>query len=235
MDSPKIGIISATEFELTPFLQKMTTTRTTAKAKLTFHEGYYNDISIVAVYCGICKVNVAIGAQILISSFQVSKMIMIGVAGAIDPALNILDTVIADQITYHDYAGTILTRFHPRLAQPFFIPNEELRKEIVRSNADDQSVMVGKMVTGEVFIEQDGSEKIIENHHPKCVDMETSSVAQVCYANDVPFEAIRSMSDSPHESGQDAFIKYAVAAAEKSVQVLCRYLDTITKSASSAF
>ncbi len=231
MSIGKIGIISATEFELTPFLNKMTATQTTDKAMLKFREGFYGNIPVVAVFCGICKVNVAIGAQVLISKFDVNQMIMIGVAGAIDPALNILDTVIADQITYHDYAGTILTRFHPRLAQPFFIPNEDLRKKIVRSNEDDQSVLVGKMVTGEVFIEQDGREKIIENHHPKCVDMETASVAQVCYANDVPFAAIRSMSDTPHESGQDAFIKYAVAAAEKSVQVLCRYLDAINKSA----
>jgi adenosylhomocysteine nucleosidase len=231
MNSPKIGIITATEFELTPFLNKMTVTQTTDIAMLKFREGFYGAIPVVAVFCGICKVNVAIGAQILISKFDVDQMIMIGVAGAIDAALNIHDTVIADQITYHDYAGTILTRFHPRLAQPFFIPNEELRKKIVRSNEDDQSVLVGKMVTGEVFIEQDGREKIIENHHPKCVDMETASVAQVCYANDIPFAAIRSMSDSPHESGQDAFIKYAVAAAEKSVQVLCRYLDEINKPA----
>lgn len=226
MNQQKLGVITATEFELAPFLQKMTVTQTTEKAMLIFHKGFYGDIPIVAVFCGICKVNVAIGAQILISNYGVSKMIMIGVAGAIDPALKILDTVIADQITYHDYAGTILTRFHPRLKQPFFLPNEELRERITCANEDDQSVLNGKMVTDEVFIEQEGRKKIIENYHPKCVDMETASVAQVCYANDVPFAAIRSMSDTPRECGQEAFIKYALAAAEKSVRVLCRYLET---------
>jgi adenosylhomocysteine nucleosidase len=226
MKSRKIGIITATEFELSPFLQNMTVIETVPKALLQFHEGKYAEVPVVAVFCGICKVNVAIGAQVLISEFDVTEIIMIGVAGAIDETLSILDTVIADQITYHDYAGEILTKFHPRLQQPYFITDDLLRGRIAIANADDLTVSIGKMVTGEVFIEKEGREEIIKNHHPKCVDMETASVAQVCYASGIPFAAIRSMSDTPHESGMDAFFKYAQAAAEKSVRVLCRYLDT---------
>ena len=226
MVSRKIGIISATEFELIPFLQNMTVIETIPKALLQFHEGKYDEVSVVAVFCGICKVNVAIGAQILISDFGVTEIIMVGVAGAIDENLNILDSVIADQITYHDYAGEILTKFHPRLQQPYFITDDLIRGRIAIANADDLTVSIGKMVTGEVFFEQEGREEIINNHHPKCVDMETASVAQVCYASGIPFAAIRSMSDTPHESGMDAFFKYAQAAAEKSVRVLCRYLDS---------
>jgi len=35
------------------------------------------------------------------------------------------------------------------------------------------------------------------------------------------------MSDTPHESGNDAFEKYCMAAAEKSVNVLKRYMNAI--------
>ncbi len=231
MISSKIGIITATEFELTPFLNKMTVTQTTTKAMLQIHEGLYNDIPIVSAFCGVCKVNAAIAAQVLISTYDVSKVIMIGVAGAINSKLKILDTVVSNEIVYHDVADEVLTHYHPWMEHPYFLADQALLNQVVTSNAGDETVLVGKMVTGEAFIDQDGREQIIEKYNPQCVDMETASVAHVCYVNHIPFVAIRSMSDTPQESGNSNFAKYASAAAEKSVQVLCRYLDTISKSA----
>lgn len=152
---------------------------------------------------------------------------MVGVAGAIDTNLNILDTIISDEIIYHDVAQEILTEYHPWMQHPHFIADRDLRDGIILANADDKTVFTGKMVTGEAFIDQDGREEIIKNHAPSCVDMETASVAHVCYVNDVPFVSIRSISDTPHESGNDAVEKYGQAAAGKSVQVLINYLDSI--------
>lgn len=231
MISPRIGIITATDFELTPFLNKMTITQTTTKAMLQIHEGFYDGIPIVSAFCGVCKVNAAIAAQIMISAYDVNKIIMIGVAGAIDSKLKILDTVVSNEIVYHDVADEILTRYHPWMEHPYFMADQALLNQIVASNAGDETVLVGKMVTGEAFIDQDGREAIIEKYNPQCVDMETASVAHVCYVNRIPFVAIRSMSDTPQESGNSNFAKYASAAAEKSVQVLCRYLETGNESA----
>lgn len=231
MSVRKIGIITATEFELTPFLNVMTVTQTSTKAMLQIHEGFYDDIPIVFAFCGVCKVNAAIAAQIMISVYDVNEIIMVGVAGAIDSKLKILDTVVSNEIVYHDVADEVLTHYHPWMEHPYFTADQALLNQIVASNAGDETVLVGKMVTGEAFIDQDGREAIIEKYNPLCVDMETASVAHVCYVNSVPFVAIRSMSDTPQESGNSNFAKYAVAAAEKSVQVLCRYLDAINKSA----
>ncbi|MDD4312569.1 MAG: 5'-methylthioadenosine/adenosylhomocysteine nucleosidase [Eubacteriales bacterium] len=226
MSVGKIGIISATEFELTPFLNKMTITQTTTKALLQIHEGFYHDISVVSAFCGVCKVNAAIAAQIMIDVYNVDEIVMIGVAGAIDSRLRILDTIISNEIVYHDVADEVLTHYHPWMKHPYFTADQALLNQIVTSNSGDETVLVGKMVTGEAFIDQDGREEIIEKHNPQCVDMETASVAHVCYVNQIPFVAIRSMSDTPQESGNSNFAKYASAAAEKSVQVLCRYLET---------
>lgn len=230
MNIGKLGIVAATEFELTPFLNKMTITQTSTKAMLQIHEGFYHCISVVSAFCGVCKVNAAIAAQIMISVFHVDEIIMIGVAGAIDSKLKILDTIVSNEIVYHDVADEVLTHYHPWMKHPFFTTDEVLLNQIVTSNADDETVLVGKMVTGEAFIDQDGREQIIEKHNPQCVDMETAGVAHVCYVNQIPFAAIRSMSDTPQESGNSNFAKYAVAAAEKSVQVLCRYLDMVNKT-----
>lgn len=222
-----IGIIAATEFEITPFLQKVTDDRITTHARLNFHEGRCGDIPIVALFCGVCKVNAAIAAQVLISTYDVSKVIMIGIAGAIDTSLNILDTVISKEVAYHDVEDEILVRFHPWMEQPYFIADQDLLNALMIANADDKTVLAGKIVTGEAFIDQDGREAIIKKHNPQCVDMETASVAHVCYVNQIPFIAIRSISDTPHESGNESFAKYARAAAGKSIQVLDRYFSLI--------
>ena len=213
MSVGKIGIITATDFELTPFLNKMTITQTSTKAMLQIHEGFYHGITAVSAFCGVCKVNAAIAAQIMISIFDVDQIIMIGVAGAIDPKLKILDTVVSNEIVYHDVANEVLTHYHPWMKHPYFTADQALLNQIVTSNAGDETVLVGKMVTGEAFIDQDGREEIIEKHNPQCVDMETAGVAHVCYVNQIPFVAIRSMSDTPQESGDSNLAKYAIAAA----------------------
>ncbi len=221
-----IGIVAATKAEISPFIATMRDIKTETHAMLKFHKGNYAGIDVIALFCGVCRVNAAIAAQILIDRYQVEQIIVIGVAGAINPDLQIGDTVISSQVAYHDVADEILTQYHPWMESIYFTADPSLVHGISLANADDPSVMTGRIVTGESFIDQEGREEIIERYDPLCVDMETAGVAHVCYASAVPFAAIRSMSDTPHESGSGAFEKYCKTAAEKSVRVLIRYLDT---------
>lgn len=222
-----IGIIGATENEINPFILSMSNIKTEKHAMLNFHKGQYQDIDIIALFCGVCKVNAAIAAQILIDKYQTTQVIAIGVAGAINEELQILDTVISSEIAYHDVADEILTQYHPWMKSIYFTADKDMLNGISKANAGDRSVLIGRIVTGEAFINQNGRKEIIEKYNPLCADMETASIAHVCYANSISFAAIRSMSDTPHESGNDAFEKYGKAAAEKSVFVLKCYLNTI--------
>jgi adenosylhomocysteine nucleosidase len=226
----KIGIIGPCEEEIQPFIESINCVAIEKYAKLCFHIGKYSGISIVALFCGVCKVNAAIAAQILIDKFDITHMIVTGVAGAIDERLKIYDTVISSEVAYHDVAEAILTQYHPWMESVYFKADGELVDGIIRANAGDPSVLTGKMVTGEAFIAQDGRDQIIKNYSPQCVDMETASVAHVCYANAIPFVAVRSMSDTPDESGNEAFEKYFKTAAEKSINVLKKYLDSIHRA-----
>lgn len=221
----KIGIIGPCDFEIEPFIAEMSNVKLEDHAMLKFHLGRYSNIDIVAVRCGICKVNAAIASQVLIDRYNVDQIIVTGVAGAIDEDLKIFDTVICSEVAYHDVSDEILTKYHPKLEGLYFRSDENLTCKIISANAGDDSVSTGKIVTGEVFITEDGREQIIEKYNPMCVDMETGSIAHVCHVNQVPFAAIRSMSDSPQESGEEVFAKYCRDAALKSIKVLKRYLD----------
>ena len=57
--------------------------------------------------------------------------------------------------------------------------------------------------------------------------METASIAHVCYANEVPFMAIRSITDTEQEHGIEIFETNCVVAAKNSIQVLQKILLTL--------
>ncbi len=228
----KIGIIGPCEPEIMPFIQGISGAKVQRHAMLDFHIGKYAGIDVIALFCGVCKVNAAIAAQVLIDRYGVTHMIVTGVAGAIDEKLKILDTVIATEVAYHDVADGILTGYHPWMETVYFHTDEALRERMHAVCAGDPTVVFGKMVTGEAFIEQDGRKEIMERHDPLCVDMETASIAHVCYVNEIPFIAIRSISDTPHESGSESFEKHVDWASLKSIEVLKKYLDFLGRSPS---
>ncbi|KAB2386748.1 5'-methylthioadenosine/S-adenosylhomocysteine nucleosidase [Bacillus toyonensis] len=189
----KFGIIGPSEDEIMPFIEDMSNKKITNLAMLTFHSETYENVEVVALYCGVCKVNAAIAAQILIDKFNVTHIIVTGVAGAIDKVLKIGDTVISTEIAYHDVDEGILTEYHPWMESVYFKTDSkllELSRAVIENNQFTQNVYFGKIVTGEAFISESGRTEIISTYNPLCVDMETASIAHVCYANTIPFIAV---------------------------------------------
>ena len=52
-----------------------------------------DSVEVVALFSGVCKVNAAIAAQLLIDVFCVDIIINSGTAGGMEPELEIFDTV----------------------------------------------------------------------------------------------------------------------------------------------
>lgn len=226
----KIGVIGPSEEEIKPFIDGCEIKKTETIAMLTFYTGFYKNVEIVALYCGVCKVNAAIAAQILIDKFDVTKIIIIGVAGAISKDLCIGDTVISTEVTYHDVSDNILTEYHPGMESVYFKADNnliELCEKFIDTNSFSQKIFLGRIVTGEAFITDNGRKQIIDRFNPLCVDMETASIAHVCYVNNISFLAIRSISDTEEESGIEAFEKNCVSASENSINILKEILEII--------
>lgn len=228
----KVGIICAGDTELAPFLPIIQDCVITEKAMLKIYEGKIEGIDIVTLFSGVCKVNAAIATQILINTYHVDLVINAGTAGGMDPKLDIFDTVISTEVAYHDVHEEILTEFHPWMENVFFKADEELlklsEKAVAKLNTDYRIVW-GRMVTGEAFITDEGREEINEQFAPLTVDMETGSIAHVCYVNQVPFIAIRSITDTPSHSGSEYFEenceKASVIAKEITVALLAEIRD----------
>lgn len=204
----RIGIICASDSELAPFLPIIDECKITEKAMLQFYEGTINGINVVTLYSGVCKVNAAIAAQILIDTYDVDIIINAGTAGGMNPELEIFDSVISTEVAYHDVEPDILTEFHPWLESVYFKSDQELlnlsHKAIGKIETEGK-VYWGRMVTGEIFIADEGRKKINEIFAPLTVDMETASIAHVCYVNGIPFISIRCVTDTATHSGTGHF------------------------------
>ena len=204
----KFGIVCAGDEELAPFLPMMDHCKVIEKARLKFYEGQIDGTEVVALFSGVCKVNAAIASQILIDIFDVNAIINSGTAGGMDTRLKIFDTVISTEVCYHDVAQDILTEFHPWMKSVFFEADQkliELSKAAVEKIKLPGKLFWGRMVTGESFITEEGRQKINDEFAPLTVDMETASIAHVCYVNHIPFISVRCVTDTAEESGVSNF------------------------------
>ncbi|MBO5502123.1 MAG: 5'-methylthioadenosine/adenosylhomocysteine nucleosidase [Clostridia bacterium] len=204
----RIGILCAGDREVAPFLPIIDHCRITEKAMLKFYEGQINGVEIVTLFSGVCKVNAAVAAQILIDTFGVQAIINAGTAGGMKADLEIFDTAISTEVAYHDVAPNILTEFHPWLETVYFKADPQLlalSRQAVAHLALENKVYWGTMVTGEAFITEESRQAINERFAPLTVDMESASIAHVCHVNSIPFLSIRSVTDNAAHSGSAHF------------------------------
>lgn len=224
----KVGIICAGDVELEPFLAHIEEVTIKEKAMLKFYEGNINGVPIVVLYSGVCKVNAAIAAQILIDTYDIHSIINAGVAGGMDEGIELFDTIISTQVAYHDVDDDILTEFHPWMSSIYFNSDETLLS-VAKTLSKENRMHFGTMVTGEKFIEDNFRDSINEKFKPLSVDMETASIAHVCYVNKVPFIAIRSITDTATHVGVENFEKNCKKASVIAKDVTLSFIDKLRK------
>lgn len=226
----KIGIICAGDREIEPFLKHIENCTISKKAMLKIYGGTINGVSIVALFSGVCKVNAAIATQILIDSYHVDAIINAGTAGGMDMKVNVFDTAISTQVAYHDVSDDILTEFHPWMSSIYFDSDNillDLSKQSIQHRESNYDVYFGKMVTGESFIRDNMRDHITSKYAPLSTDMETASIAHVCYVNQIPFIAIRTITDTALHSGTDNFEKNCGKSSEISKDIVLGLLKEI--------
>jgi len=226
----KIGIICAVDTELQPFLPHIQNSTTTQKAMLTFYEGNINGVTVAATFCGVGKTNAALATQILIDTYGATTIINSGSAGGMCDTLQVFDTVICTEAVHHDVHQGILTGFHPYLPSVYIKSCKNLTalcKQAVATLGLTAKTHFGRMVTGESFIEDNGRAEINSQFAPLSVDMETAAIAHVCYVNQVPYIAIRTITDTAIHSGEDTFAKNLPAASEISKNIVVELLTNV--------
>lgn len=227
----KIGLLCAmkSEFDqLTPYLH---ITRETDVARTTVLEGDIDGLAVVIAATGICKVNAAITAQLLIDRFDVTHILMVGVAGGMDPRLGVHALAFSERLAQHDVNWHWL-RHRPAPAEGYF-PGDPMLLSVCKKLAEDGKFLYpaffGTMVSGEQFIAEEGRQEIIDAWHPLCVDMESAAAAHACMANDIPFLAIRAISDTA-ETGAQGFEDNEISAADAAASAAAAVLKALAQA-----
>ncbi|MBW7456674.1 5'-methylthioadenosine/adenosylhomocysteine nucleosidase, partial [Paenibacillus sepulcri] len=97
----KIGIIGAMVEEIELLHKHVERTGSFDKAGITYVEGKLHGHDVVFCKSGVGKVNAAVCTQLLIDA-GVDCVLFTGVAGALDPGLNIGDIVVSTSCVQHD-------------------------------------------------------------------------------------------------------------------------------------
>ncbi len=226
MKKGTIALIGAMNEEIELLLAHMSGVKETVKAGIMFREGQFYGRNVVVCRSGVGKVNAAVCTQLLIDRFGVDAVIFTGVAGALDPELNIGDLVISLECMQHDMDVTALG--FPRGVIPFeeksvFAADGELLKLAAASGERLFSgrVKQGRVLSGDQFVaNREAVSQLYRDLGGTCTEMEGAAVAQVCSMNDIPYVVIRSMSDKADGSAHVNFAEFTQQAAENSYKIV---------------
>ncbi|MCD4719840.1 MAG: 5'-methylthioadenosine/adenosylhomocysteine nucleosidase [Desulfobacula sp.] len=216
-----IGIIVALNSSLTQLKNDLKIVKISQGAKREFYSGLIDNINVVIVRSPMGKVNNAITTQFLLSNFSIDIVISMSPAGSIDSNLNIGDIVIASKVLQHDF-GTIkpygfiwskvpdgTSRDEPGYDIPDkFTINSGLFYADKNLKSNKNTVVSGVIVSGDQFISAlSKKEWLLQKFQAKAVDMGAGAIAQVCFANNIPFCIIRVITDKAGVSARTDFIK----------------------------
>lgn len=223
----KIGIIGAMDLEVETLKSHMQDVKITKKATMEFFEGSLNGTAAVIVKCGIGKVNAGMCVQVLADLFGVTHIINTGVAGSLQAQIDIGDIVVSTDALYHDMDVTALGYPLGQIPQidTFAFQADDRLAALAKSTCEevnpDIHVFTGRVVSGDQFISsREVKDKIIENFHGYCTEMEGAAIAHAAYLNEIPFVIIRAISDKADDSAEMDYPTFEKKAAEHSAKLV---------------
>ena len=230
----KIGIIVA-EPEEYEAIEKIVEVKSKKMIfELIFTEAMIDNKEIVLVKCGIGKVNAARTTQLLIDKYNPDYIIDVGVAGGLNPMLDIGDIVIGKTLVQHDFDITAFghTKGYITGIGDKIYADEELIKKFEQAidNKNDRNYKIekGTIASGDIFCtEIPMKDKVYAKFDAQCIEMEGAAVAQVCYLCNKPFMVLRSISDKPNGENTVTFEQFIKPSSEKCANLLREFFKQL--------
>ncbi|NNM66531.1 MAG: 5'-methylthioadenosine/adenosylhomocysteine nucleosidase [Spirochaetales bacterium] len=232
-----IGIIGAMEEEVRLLGEALREPRKITTGSLTFWTGHLENCSVVLVQSGIGKVNAAAACAVLIEKFGPEAVVNTGSAGGLSSGLALGDLVVAEALVHHDVDVTAFgygfgqvpglpASFRTDVRWKNFAERAfaALKKEKILPEA--QSCVTGVIGSGDVFVHDPEKITALRARFPSvcAVEMEGAAIAQVCHLFQVPFLAIRSISDVAGKESPMKFEEFLPLASRHSAILVQRLL-----------
>lgn len=240
----KIGIIGAMPEEIKLVLDSLKERKDTLIKGQVFYSGKLKNKEVVVVESGVGKANAAFSTTLLLSFFDISRVIFTGVAGGLNPRHFPGDIIIGTSVFHHDYGqilpeGLVLRKTRNvlnKIQNPLdFKCDSVLIAKATQAGVGlvlqkvekrTPSIYAGKIATGDVFVsDKKKAEWLFNVTGSSAAEMEGAVVGQLCYQLDVPFLIIRSLSDNANNEATVDFNTFKVIASQNSALLLLRILE----------
>lgn len=222
-----VGIIGAMDVEVDRLKKDMIIKREIRKAGMEFCEGVLMRQPAVVVRSGIGKVNAAVCTQILVDVFNADIIINTGIAGSLNAQIDIGDIVISTDVLHHDMDAVNFGYEPGQIPQMDVFSFEadaalaDQAERVCHEVNPDIHVFRGRIVSGDQFIADKATkERITNQFHGFCTEMEGAAIAQASYLNRVPFVIIRAISDKADDSASEDYPTFEKKAVEHSVRLV---------------
>jgi len=222
-------------------------------AGVPFSIGLLDGHRVVLSQAGMGKVNAALVATLLADRFECRAIAFSGVAGGLDPELQIGDVVIADRTVQHD-AGVIedaTLQVYQAGHVPFINPTAEFGYVAdadllarVRAHLDGFTptslsrnagggdrpprIAYGTVLTGDQYLDcaltRDRLHADLGGH---AVEMEGAAVSQVCESFGIPWLVIRALSDLAGTQSRFDFTAFVDEVSSQSAAILRHLLPVL--------
>ncbi len=251
--SGPIGLICAIEPELAHLRKDLTVVHSDDVGHARFDAGRLDGHQVVLVGAGMGKVNAAVVATLLADRYGCRTIVFTGVAGGLDPELDIGDVVISADANQHDTGVIEDDRLQHYQAGhvPFFNPTERrgfaadpallerVRKRLHgltlpalshAAGGRDRSrrINYGTVLTGDQFLRCEATRNRLHLELGGfAVDMEGGAVAQVCEGFGIPWLLIRALSDLAGRESRFDFGSFVDEVAASSALILRTLLPVL--------
>lgn len=198
-----IAIIGAMQEEIDYLKKKMKNSWTEEVYHFEFHYGDIGNKKVVLVKSGVGKTNAGLLIGILLSQCEVDYIINLGVCGGVSDKVNLFDLAVVDKYFYGDVELPKHEYFYGQMSKcpRYFELNSKLKKTI-KDNFPKENYKFVSCYTSDTFVDKDNYPKVkaIIDHHfshydISIFDMESTAFAHASYLLDIPFVAIRTISD----------------------------------------
>lgn len=240
------AILSALPEEQAGLLAQLEGARRHTVASRDFWLGRLQGRPVVLALSRIGKVSASLTASVLIGHLGVSRIIFTGVAGGLAPGVKVGDVVVAQDFIQHDLdASPLFPRYEvPLYGRARFACEPALTSLLSMSamqalGPDSTAAMglpagakvhSGLIASGDCFVSSAEASRALQSalrsagHEALAVEMEGAAVAQVCADYDVPFAAMRTISDRADDTAHIDFPRFVNEIASRYALAIIKQL-----------
>ena len=227
----KLAIMGAMQEEIEPLLAYFDNVNVVEYANNKFYEVSYNGFEIVIAYSKIGKVFASLTASTMIEKFGCDILLFSGVAGGINPKLQIGDLIIADKLCQHDLDITAFGHPHGYVPGGSVYVNTDTKLKTIAlevAKENNISIIEGIIATGDQFVCDETRKAFIEKtFNADALEMEGASVAVVCDALQVPCLILRAISDTADMDAGFNFDAFLETSAKNSAEFLIKIIKKL--------